>query len=242
LVSTEGLAVYHHAYTARLIEALADDYPTVQFALGNHNFERLARRVVQAQPSTHPNLNRYGIALLNTLESGKIRIANRSFLIDLARLEWALVEAVHAPPPAALSPSALQAIPPEHWENVRFTPSPSLRLLHSRWPVNDYLQAFREGKAPTFPRRTTGVAPAERNTTAVYRQGFRVWRMSLSSLAAGLLERLSAGIPLGAALEPVQGQAGAERVMQWFQSWVGGGVFSSIALDERALPLMQPKD
>ena len=63
----------------------------------------------------------------------------------------------------------------EKWAEMRFSPSPSLRLLRFRYPVNAYLQAVRDAGAPAIPR-------AKASTTAVYRVDFRIWRMDLTPI------------------------------------------------------------
>lgn len=221
LSATDRLGVYHFAYRARLIDALADDYPTLRYALGSPAFEALASRAIDRFPSKTPNLNAYGRVILEYLDGPHGRLPHRPFLRDLARLEWALVEVIHAPRPPRLSPDALRAIPLEAWPHLRFSGSASLRLLPSRWPVNRYLQAFRNGESPALPK------PGE-SCTLVYRQGFTVWRMDLSPLTHGLLRALLAGVPLGEALEAVEGRAGADQVMRWFEAWVSGGVFAGV--------------
>lgn len=218
-----GLAVYHFAYRTRLIEALADDFPAVQYAMGSDVFSRFAASVVAQNPSRTRNLNVYGKVLVDALTSPRCRVVRRTFLADLAKLEWALVLAIHAAPAKQLDPSTLAAIPQERWEDLVFMPSASLQVHRSRWPTNRYLQAFREGACPDLPPRGK-----HEFATAIYREGFRVWRMDLSPLAAGLMERLVQGAPLGRALEPLEGRAEAKNVMRWFQAWVGGGVFSGV--------------
>ncbi len=83
------------------------------------------------------------------------------------------------------------------------------------------LQRTREGERPALPRRRS-------TATAVYRQGYAVWRMDLTPVTRGLLDRLRAGVPLGEALAPIGGQAGASQVMSWFSAWVSGGSFAGV--------------
>lgn len=220
-----GLSVYQNAYRARLIDALADDFPTVRYAMGAPAFARFADRVVTHHPSRTRNLNRYGRVFLDVLDAPELKLKRRPFLADLARFEWALVDAIHAPPPEKLDILALSAIPQEYWGELVFTPSPSLYIHRTAWPVNAYLQSFRHGGAPIFPPRSkSGFA------TAIYREGFRVWRLDLSPVAAALLEHLVEGKSLGAALTPLEGVAESATVMRWFEVWVRSGVFSSARL------------
>jgi hypothetical protein len=218
------MEIYHYAYHARLHECLADDFPAVAWTLGEHGFARLCDRVIVRHPSRSPNLNIYGRALVDTLPTGG-RVPHRAFLADLARLEWALTEAVHAATPESLDPAALAATAPERWADARFTASPGLRVLGFDFPVNAYLQAFREDQGPRVPRRRT-------TATAVYRRGFVVWRMDLTPTMKDLLDRLLAGVPLGEALAPLDGNAEADRVMEWFTAWVSGGFFAAVDFGE----------
>jgi hypothetical protein len=215
------LGVYHDAYRLRLVECLADDFPGVAHAMGHDGFERLALRAIAWRPSTGPNLNAYG-NLIPALLAEPIRVRDRAFLRELAELEWAIVEAVHAAPPETVDGEALRAIPPERWGDLRFTPNPALRILRHRYPANAWYQAFREDRAGPIPRPRT-------SRVAVYRVGASIWRMELTEMTAGLLDRLCAGQPLGDALAPLEGVAGSEQVMAWFSSWVSGGFFSGIS-------------
>ena len=111
---------------------------------------------------------------------------------------------------------------------MRLRPSATVRILRFRHPVNAYLQAEREVRHPRIPR----AAPS---ATAVYRRGFRIWRMDLTPAMADLLAALFAGRPLERALMAVarrrrdepQQQVLAD-VMRWFSSWVDGGFFASM--------------
>lgn len=215
----ERMGIYHYAYRARLQECLAEDYAAVAHALGEARFAALVDRVVTERPSHGPNLNHYGRVLLDVLD-GPVRVPHKGFVRELARLEWALVEAVHAAPPPLLDPDALARIEPEAVGWLRFTPSASLRVLRFAWPVNTFLQAFRDGRAPRVPRRRA-------SATAVYRRGYSVWRMDLSPEMAELLEALAAGTVLAEALAPLEGLVPPERVMRWFSAWVAGGCFAT---------------
>lgn len=221
LDALQRLDVYHYAYRARLVEALADDFPAVRYAVGLKSFDTMARCIIEASPSSTRNLNTYGRVLVDWLASPGQRVPNRGFLHELARLEWALVEVVHAAVPPRLDPAQLAAIPMDRWAGLVFVPGAATRLFQSDWPVNPFFQAWRQGLEPSLP-------DARPSAVAVYRHGFTVWRMDLSLMTHGLLSRLMAGVPLGAALAPVEGQAGAERVMQWFSSWVSGGIFAGV--------------
>jgi hypothetical protein len=115
---------------------------------------------------------------------------------------------------------ALAGIPMEQWPAAKLTPSPALRLVRARYPVNDYFAAVKEGREPPVPA-------AEASATAVYRSGLTVWRMGLTPPMVAVLSALVAGEALEAALAHA-GDAAPEHVMSWFREWVQSGLFVGV--------------
>jgi hypothetical protein len=233
LSAERGVAIYRDAYVARLVECLADDYPTLQYAIGDDAFDALARDYLARHPSRSPNLNAFGRHMAPFCRERAEPWA--AFAAELAALEWALVEVLHAPAAAPLPPDALSALPPESWAGARLRPSRALRVLRFAYPVDAFLQAYREGRGPALP----GEGPS---ATVVYRQGPRLWRQALSPAMADLLEALAAGQTLGEALSSLE-RAFAERgapadagreVMGWFRGWVEAGFFAAIEAPQGA--------
>lgn len=229
--ATEALEIYAYAYRARLVECLADDYPALAYALGEEEFEAFAADYIEHHPSSSPNLNGFGRHMAAfCLESGRA-----TFMADLARLEWSLVEVIHAQDTAPISAESLAAIPPDRFPEVRIMTSDALRLLRSDHDVNAFYRAFKEGDSPPWPE-------PRRAAIAVYRSGFTLWRMDLTPAMAELLDDLAGGTPLGTALENMAGAIDdpeeleeAERnVFAWFQSWVACGFFRAIVVPGEA--------
>ncbi len=236
LSASARIGIYHYAYHARLVDCLADDFPSVLHALGREAFTALARDIIARSPSDHPNLNRYGQRLVRHCQDERARVPQRAFIAELAELEWAMVEVLHAQAAPTLSLAALQTIPPQGWGAVRFKASDTVRLLRSTYPVNRYLQAQREERAPAIPARGA-------SATAIYRKGFTVWRMDLSPPMVGILSALFAGEPLGQALAALGEAAGAAQqqrmatlVMTWFRDWVQSGFFAALAAPRPRAP------
>ncbi len=227
----ERLEVYRHAYHLRLIECLADDYPALQAAVGEPAFDRMARAYIALYPSTSPNLNAYGRRMSEwcRVQESFESIAPRAFLADLATLEWAIVEVIHAASTEPLTLSGLRDVPVERWVDARMTTTPAFRLLRFVYPVNTYFQAFREGKSQAIPDRCASAA-------AVYRSGPTVWRMDLSDPMFDLLNGLWGGATLGTSLEraaagfgDLSEEVAVARVMAWFREWVSSGLFSGVS-------------
>lgn len=224
LAAADRLAIYNEGYFARLIECLADDYPALQHLVGEEAFASLARAYIDELPSRSPSLNAYGREMARICRT---RLEPWSAVAaDLARLEWAIVEVIHAPSTPSLDAALLSKIPAERWQGLRLSPSPTLRLLAFDYPVNAYYQAFREGLEPGLPERSP-------SSTAVYRQGLPVARMDLEPTAALLLEDLLAGCPLDSAVAELErrSSAGADIVQKlphWLGSWVASGFFCAV--------------
>jgi len=215
LGARERLDVYVRGYEARLVECLADDYPVLKHAMGEEAFDALCGRYVARFPSEAPNLNAYGRRMAALCDE-----EGRAFEADLARLEWSIVEVVHAPLDTPLSMERLAEMPAEAWPAARLTAARALRIVQTRFPVNDYFQAFRDGRDPARPEPAAAA-------TAVYRGSWTVWRMGLTPPMLAILTALVAGEPLEQALGHA-GDAPPEQVMAWFREWVSSGLFVGI--------------
>jgi hypothetical protein len=229
--AVEGLEVYHHAYRARLTECLVDDYPALHYALGAEAFAELAGRYIVRHPSRSPNLNAFGSHMESFCRAHEDPQAG--FWADLARLEWTLVEILHAEDAPPLAAEQLTRAPTAAWAGARLLASDTLRVCRFEYPVNAFFQAFKDDEAPAVP------APAP-VALAVYRQGFTLWRMVLTPAMADLLEDLVGGATLGDALgametriqDPDALSEAARDVMAWFSSWVQGGFFRTVEITD----------
>ena len=216
LSALDRLDVYHHAYKARLVECLLDYYPAIAHAIGDDAFTALCHAYVERYPSRQPNLNFFGRHMAAfCAERGE------PFLADLARLEWSIVEVLHAETAEVIAPEALAAIAPERWAEARLSPAKAARVHSFAYPVNAYFQAFKDGREAAVP-----VPDAAPSATAIWRRGYTVWRMDLAAPMAILLQALFAGAPLGEALADVD--APPESIQTWFAEWVRSGLFGSV--------------
>lgn len=208
--AARGLAIYRHAYRARLRECLADDFPAVRALLGEADFDALADRTIDRHPPHAATLNRYGRMLLRGLRrDGPAR--------DLARLEWALVEAIHAPLADPLPPAALAGI--ADWSALRLVPAPSLTVIASRHPVDLLYRQHLRGQRPD-----PGAAGGE--TVLALRRRDGLHRLALPSGQGRLLAALVRGRSLGDALS--RADLGTDEVRQALAAAMGAGCFTAI--------------
>lgn len=226
LSALERLSIYHRAYRARLVECLADDYPALRATVGPTRFTEIVHDFVDRHPSHSPNLNGYGRPFSSFLgERGEV------YLSELARLEWALVEVIHAPAAEPLSLADLSQLPVEAWASARLAPSNTVRLLSFTHPVNRAFQRFCETEAAVVPE-------PEPSVTLVYRQELVSWRLDLDPALTTLIEGLFAGQSLAHSLDRLAETAEddvalaalEQKVMIHFREWVECGVFAKIAV------------
>jgi len=224
LPAADRVEVYRSGYVARLVECLEDDYPALRHALGAGPFAQLCRGFIRENPPASPSLNYYGAPFAGYCAARPERW--RVPASELAQLEWALVEAIHAEEGERLDIDRLAQLSPEQWSRARLVPSPALRLLTTSCAVAEHYQAFQEGNA--VPEQWPAAEPG---AVAVCRRGEDVWRVRISPTPAQLLASLLAGTPLLAALERFSTQLAPEELQGAFRDWVSCGMFAAVVCE-----------
>ncbi len=223
------LGIYQRAYVARLVECLVDDYPVLQHALGEDAFDGLCRAYIEAHPSSGPSLNFFGRHMARFCqEEAASPFPERAFAVDLATLEWAIVEVIHAPGSEPLTVDGLREVPMDAWAGARLVANTASRLIQFRYPVNAYFQSFRTDGDPSIPEATP-------SATIVYRSGASLWRMDLTVPMYHVLSALLGGETLEVALvrghdalgDTDEARAG-QLVLAWFREWVASGFFAFV--------------
>src|SRR5262249_7867346 len=115
--------------------ALRLSFPAVQKLVGVDFFECAARVFAHERPPVTVFLDEYGSDFPDFLECFA-PAASLVYLPDVARLEWAVTRALHAPDIAPLDPARLAEIPSSDHDRVRFVPHPSVSLIESAYPVD----------------------------------------------------------------------------------------------------------
>jgi hypothetical protein len=222
----ERLAIYQEAYFSRLEECLSDDYQALRAALGSDAFAVLCRDFVHAHPPTGPSLNHYGKTLAEYLSSRPT--AYEAWHAELARLEWSIVEVIHAATEEPVSVAALARIAPSQLPVVQLRAASAVRLLSFRFDVNAYLQAVLDERSPEPPA-------AAATHVLLIRHDTRMRRLELPAAQARVLRRLLAGEALGSALADV-GDTEPEVVQAWFRDWMTLGIFADVSAPSTGTP------
>lgn len=264
MTSTERLAIYSGAYFARLIECLEADFPIFRQTVGQEAFAGFAIDYLQRHPSQSYTLGQLGAKFPDYLaatrpeptetvelskENGSASIADwPDFLVDLARLERTLSEVFDGPgveQQAIISADDLSAIEPARWPEMRLTIVPCVRLLSSRFPLNDYYTAMKNSKTSTDGNDHATPLPemplAKQSWLAITRRDYIVRRYELTETEFTLLSALAAGHTLGEAIEqaaefyPGEMEQLTADLRRWFQTWTAAPMFSAAISREQIL-------
>jgi hypothetical protein len=258
LSAAERLAIYANAYHTRLLECLGEVYPMLKRALGEEAFDGFAFGYLQEYPSRSYTLNELGRHFPRYLEETRPTADNAEaefdsadsansqpalvkgwpdFLIDLARLEWAIYDVfdglgVEGQP--LLQADQLSGIPPESWPRVQLQPVPCLQLLATRFPVNDYYTAVRKADDDA----AVAIPASCESFVALTRRQFIVRRYNLSRIEFALLRAIGDGQSLGQAVEVAASVTDDDmdklsaNLNLWFRNWTAEGFFQSVKLVE----------
>jgi hypothetical protein len=138
LTSFERLEIYNRQYWFRVIGAVSEDFPALHAVIGTRRFDALVLAYLKENPSTSFTLRDLGAKLPDWLaEHLDLARPRGQLALDVARLEWAYVEAFDRATLPALSMAELAALGPESTISLQ----PHLQLLHLRYPVDDFVLA-----------------------------------------------------------------------------------------------------
>lgn len=213
------LETYREQFWLRHHGSMVEDFPALQASIGEDAFAHLCRRYFEAHPPSSFLLRDLGTGFARFVEeSGEPR-----FACDLARLEWAFIEAFDAADAPPLDPASIAAITEDQWPRAVLRLHPSMQLLDLAYPAEDVRAAFRV--------RGEVLRPEPRpSPLVVYRRDLLLYVEPLEPAALALLVRLQRGEALGVASEEVAKSHGGieEKLGEWFARWTALGFVSSV--------------
>ncbi|AXC12623.1 Glutamate synthase [NADPH] large chain [Acidisarcina polymorpha] len=210
LSSFDRLEIYNRQYWFRVITAVAEDFPALNAVLGSDAFDVLVLAYLRDNPSSSFTLRDLGSRLPEWLQDhAEFTSGNHDLAVDIARLEWAYVEAFDR-----------AAIPPVNGADfagfdgeTRLSLQPHLQLLNLKYPVDELVLAVHRENALSdimsnaiSKRRQTSEAdlpelPRQDIYLAVHRYDNSVYYRRIDREAFLLLSSLQSGNSLGSALE-----------------------------------------
>lgn len=130
------VAIYANHYRVTVIEALATTFPVTLQLVGDAFFRAAARRYVRVVPPAGPCLFEYGESFPGFV--GDLpEAAGLPYLHDVARLEWTINAARHAPDPQVED----RLGPDRAWLRLH----PACRLFAASFNVDEIWQAHQDG-------------------------------------------------------------------------------------------------
>jgi hypothetical protein len=242
LTSFERLEIYNRQYWFRILSGFAEDFPGLRAVLGGRRFDALAKAYLTDCPSQCFTLRNLGSRLEVWLRKHQSWAGERQNLaVDMARLEWADIEAFDGKREPSLKPDELAGANPA---KLRLRLQPYISLLDLRNPVDDLLLEVRKDAdnldvaSNAFSerhkrKRVAAVAKLKPSPIflAVHRLDEDVYFRRLAREEFEILSQLHAGKSLNAAIDaalrrsPLPAEERAERVENWFRAWSAFGWF-----------------
>ncbi len=207
------LAIYHHAYHYRLIEALASNYPILKLYLGDDLFEQIAHDYIHQYPSSYRSIRWFGDNLSAFLRE--------PYLAELAQFEWLQTLVFDAADSPILEINTLASLPADLWSTMRMQPHPSLQRMNTSWNSIALWQAIQDNENPPDPAQYTTPVP------------WLLWRselinrfISLTEVEAWAIDAVLKGETFGEVCEGLcqwmdetaAGQYAACLLQKWIQS------------------------
>jgi len=143
------LEIYRHHVLTTLASALEATFPVICRLVDRRFFAYAADAYVRAHPPAGPCLFEYGDTFPDFLAAFP-PCRDLAYLPDVARLEWAMSAALHAPDVDAMDPACLADVAAEDMPRLTFSVDPSVSFLDSRWPIDRIWRATQDG-APGDP-------------------------------------------------------------------------------------------
>jgi hypothetical protein len=242
LTSFERLEIYNRQYWFRVLSSMVEDFPGLRAVLGDRRFEAMSKAYLVECPSRSFTLRNLGARLEDWLRKHpKWAGPKQALAVDIARLEWADIEAFDGKAEPALRPQDLRA---DAGAKLKLKVQPYVRLLDLRYPVDDLLlevrkedtdtdfasNAFQERHKRKRVQAVAKLKPAE-IFLVVHRVDDSVYFRRIEREEFVILRALRDGKSLGRAIDaafrksrvPAEERAG--MVQQWFQNWAALGWF-----------------
>lgn len=214
------LRVHRHHVRHSLGVALAATFPTVQAVVGEDFFRAMAQSFVEGTLPAQPVLAEYG-ADFPPFVADWAPARSLPYLSDVARLDWALNVAWHAPEEGRLSAAMLAALPTEQLPLLRLGLSAGTSLVVSSYPIDRIWSASRPG----VPAQDLALDGGVR--LLVLRQADDAAFLALSSGEAAFLGAVAEGANLEAAAGRAGGAESDFDLSSGFARLLGLGCFAA---------------
>ena len=238
LSAFERLEIYNRQYWYRVLGALAEDFAGLRLLVGERSFERLSIAYLTAHPSRSFSLRNLGSKLPDWLAAHPEFAGRRHRLaFDVARIEWAFVEAFDSGERAPLTVDQIATLD----AGSRLALQPHLQLVALDYPADDLVLSLHKrdkrqvseagikydevekgpAKLPKLRRHATWLAAHRVDMSVYYLRIKQEEFLTLSAIRQGhpLADALAAGF----AESRITGVRRVQRVREWFANWAVRG-------------------
>ncbi len=196
-ITADRLDIYRNTFVHTLTRALRLSFPATERLVGEEFFAGAAQFFIAEHPPREAWLERFGGAFPDFLRAFP-QAKSIVYLGDVAELEWAVNNALHAVDVAPLHIAALGQVQPEDQGRISFVVHPSVGLVRLAHPADAIWHAVLAGNDEALGTIDIGSGPVrllvERRET-----GVEVERLDEPSWL--FLSALCAGQPIEAALD-----------------------------------------
>jgi hypothetical protein len=181
-------SVHRNNVVGSLVDAVADTFPVVHALVGTEFFRAMAAVFVRAQPPRSPLMHQYGSAFPAFIE-GFAPARPLPYLADVARLEFARVQACHAADAQPLTAQSADELLAAGVDLAALRPvlHPALRWIESAHPVVS-LWAAHQGQGAL-----EDVALGQDECALVVRPAFDVLVVPCDAGTVAFVQRAHAG-------------------------------------------------
>lgn len=229
LTPVEQVDIYREQFFLRHVDVLREDFRSIEHLLGDEAFEELSKVYLAAVPPTSYSLRDLGHGMARFVAEHE-PWSSDPLVADLARTEWAFVEAFDAPDAPPLDVASIADVPEEAWPGARMVFHPAVQRVALRYAAHDYRIAVRKDEHPERPE-------AKPAYVVVYRGHDALKYIDVDADAYALLDELMRGTRLGEACERAAQKSGASldtfqaKLGVWFQEWTTFGWISRVDFD-----------
>ena len=217
----QGLAIYHHAYRARLLGVMLEDFPAVRYWLGDEEFAAWVQVYLDAYPSRHFSLRWLGERFAEFLQQ-QLNPEQSAPLVELANLEWAFTLAFDAPPGEPLRLEQMAQLPASEWPGLQVQLLPGVQRLQLHYNSVALWQAAKaEGEFPPSARL------AQPTLCLLWRhQLISQYRSFAPDEASALLGMCDAGWTFAQLCEQLaeHDELAPVKAAGWLKQWLGEGL------------------
>lgn len=220
------LDIYANMYFFRIKDALKEDVPKTAEVIGETRWHNLVTDFLLAHPSSHHSLRYVGRPLADFLRTHELA-HDYPYLADLAALEWLTADVFQMADGPKLDRTALSAVAPERWPDVRLRLTTAHHVLTASWDVASLWNRLEagEGAGDVEPRVTP---------ILIYRQDDVAHHEEIPADEAAALRALERGAAFSEVCELLTGgedvEAAAVRAANLLGRWIGLDLIASFAV------------